>query len=734
MPQVYQGEPSLSPDQQIQWQFGDWLSLQEISLPEIEEYEAKIQLSLIVAVAHLQQGDKALAKRYIQHALEWGASRELCSRILLSGAYNSLGRASLIQQDSISSTEHFSQSVALGTPCIDTRLITPIRMVHQAMLLDMAPEQVKDWHLLLSKSQSRCPVLGHDKPTPSSLIQQLMSKLDQLLEQLMSEGNEMALDGVIVFDQKDPFLPGKLALALAYWATEHSPSDARTQERCKAFHHIKDWTKDIKIQSWGIDFYLRGLWTLQQAGLLHKCVNAESLARLKKQLDWRTFVNKETYELKNKPSNFYGVAYSIAYHRYQLGWEGPEDANALLEKISDHYQATAGEFGFADETQGKGRYDRYSFLLIAEISHRFREADLPLPKRMKVWLKNSADYVLINLNKQGDGFQYGRSIGAYGDTAFLEILSAAVWFNVLTQQEQKMAYHFSFLCTRKFIDYWWDEKRGSVNLWEDGRTTDAYRGKHRILGENFSLIYQHLYTQRIWLELGYRADQLDEQAYSDWLGELPKATLTWFNKDLVDENQQAVLTWRDSDAIFNIPLINGEQYYDHSTYLPIPYTSNGVQGIPGVHMPLLIPKIIEKNGKSSIPVSNFKNIQLFQTEEGFCLSWKHEALAVIGCKHPTFSADVSLESCFYLIPGHIKRCDDFTCSLEKINSIETEWTNSPNIKKIDSELSEISFSNSLFSKVSFEGYDRIKIEENYVSLNKKLLSTGGFKTSWKISF
>ncbi len=34
----------------------------------------------------------------------------------------------------------------------------------------------------------------------------------------------------------------------------------------------------------------------------------------------------------------------------------------------------------------------------------------------------------------------------------------------------------------------------SVNLWEKGRRTDDYRGKNRILGENLSLLHQHIAT------------------------------------------------------------------------------------------------------------------------------------------------------------------------------------------------------------------------------------------------
>jgi hypothetical protein len=73
------------------------------------------------------------------------------------------------------------------------------------------------------------------------------------------------------------------------------------------------------------------------------------------------------------------------------------------------------------------------------------------------------------------------------------------------------------------MDFWFDPKMGSVNLWEHGRRTDDYRGKHRILGENLSLARQHIYTSAIWNELGFK-DKAPDAGYAAWLDTLPKRT------------------------------------------------------------------------------------------------------------------------------------------------------------------------------------------------------------------
>jgi hypothetical protein len=92
----------------------------------------------------------------------------------------------------------------------------------------------------------------------------------------------------------------------------------------------------------------------------------------------------------------------------------------------------------------------------------------------------------------------GRSLAAYADTAFVEVLSAAAHLNVLTPKEKEIAYAFSTRGAAKYVDFWYDADMQSVNMWEKGRRVDAYRGKARILGENLSLTHQILYTSRVW--------------------------------------------------------------------------------------------------------------------------------------------------------------------------------------------------------------------------------------------
>ena len=290
--------------------------------------------------------------------------------------------------------------------------------------------------------------------------------LDGLITAVVEQGPDATLDGEPVFTGRDRFLPGKVALGFGWllW-TEEAPGVEAFDERLAQYRTLLEWTQDAPNRSWGIYYSLSALNRLRQAGLLEDAVPSDVLEQMRADLDWRGFVDADTYELKRYPANYYGVAFSIARLRATLGWDDPEHADALLERMVQHYVEHAGDSGFSDEaTDGEGRFDRYSVLLAGEMAQRFRETGTPLDDRVRHWLERSAGFVLQNLNAGGHGFQFGRSVGPYGDTAFLEVLSAAAYYGLLDETEEVMAYAFSQRVLRKYRDFWFDEGMDSVNV------------------------------------------------------------------------------------------------------------------------------------------------------------------------------------------------------------------------------------------------------------------------------
>lgn len=535
----------------------------------------------------------------------------------------------------------------------------------------------------------------------------LLPKLAFYFDRLLEEGEDLTLDDTKAFSGKDKFLPGKIAIAMSHLLLNTPRDDPDFERYLQGYRELADMTLDDTNESWGIYYYVSALYRLQQAGLLERAVRPETLEALKEEADWRQFVDEDDLTLIDLPTNYYGVAFSIARLRHLLGWEDTSASERLLDKMMAHYQEYSGEYGFSDETEGEGRFDRYSVLLIGEISQRFIETGLEVTPRMREWLRNAVDVVLVRLNKEGHGFSYGRSIGPYGDTAFLEVLSAAAHLDVLNDEEKAMAYAFATRATQRYVDFWYDEEMNSVNLWEKGRTTDDYRGKHRILGENLSLTHQHLYTAAIWDDLGM-ADERPTEDYAAWLDRLPRSTLTWFARG---EYDRALITHRDGDRVISLPLINGgKSQHMNNPYYPIPFSNGMLEGTPDEDYPQLLPRFTLEDGDELIPAAFIEDVEY--TEEGDTLQVKYRqsALDRLGKNRPKEDDRLSVETEYTFAPGAITRTDTYRTeddSLE-IDEIVMEFASFSEAAEVND--GQVTFGEGAVSGFSTEGFDECEAE------------------------
>lgn len=495
-------------------------------------------------------------------------------------------------------------------------------------------------------------------PMNRTVEDRIQPQVEALLQRLMTEERAMRLDGVEVFNGSDKFLPGKIATGMAQLVISTPRDDPRFARYLLASRRLADLTLQDPNDSWGIYYYISALHQLKQAGLLDQAVSPETLVKLRSRLDWRRFVRPNDLTLIDLPNNYYGVAFSIARLRFLLGWESEEAAQALLGKTLDHYRAYSGEYGFADETDGQGRFDRYSVLLIGEIAQRFIESGLEPPPEVRTWLRKSVDVLLPRLNTRGEGFEYGRSIGAYGETAFLEVLSAAAQLGVLSPEEAKTAYAFSSRVTARYADFWLDPRTGSVNLWDEGRRTDAYRGKHRILGENLSLARQHTYTNAIWNRLGFK-NTPPRPDYAARLAALPPVTVTWFARGRYD---RLLLTRRDPDGrVIGLPLINGGPgQHMNNPYYPVPFSPGMLSGSPDATYPHLLPRFTLEDGSVLTPLAYFQDAAVITQGRRTVLRYRQAALDRLGGEAPAPDARLSVATEYVLEPGRITRTDRYT--------------------------------------------------------------------------
>lgn len=491
-------------------------------------------------------------------------------------------------------------------------------------------------------------------------VEQAYPQLEYLIQKLVKEREGIVMDGEKALNSKDKFLPGKIATGLADLLVHLPANDPRLPGMLRDYADLADMTIGMNNESWGIYYYIGALHRLKKAGLLERAVRPATLERLRKQLDWRSFVRVPSYELIDLPTNYYGVAFSIARLRMLMGWEDTAGSEVLLDRMLKHYAKYSGEYGFSDETDGQGRFDRYSILLSAEICERFIETGLEVTPELKALLRKSADVALNSARADGTGFTTGRSLGPYGETAMLEILSTAAYLDVLTPDEKEYAYAYSARIAERYMKFWYQPGMRSVDMWNDGRRTDAYRGKHRILGENFSLLHQLIATNEMWNRAGMK-DAAPRQDLAAWLERSrPAFSLTRFARG---EHDRALAIWRDKGHVFSLSLINGGQsQHANSPYYPLPFAHDIVSGVAdsGPAHAQLSPKFTLADGSELIATAFMKDIQAQAKGAGHVVSYRQDALTRLGKNVPVADPRIRVETEYSLQPGAITRTDRYT--------------------------------------------------------------------------
>lgn len=529
--------------------------------------------------------------------------------------------------------------------------------------------------LLVAALIASVATVADEPPSPDAFNQvvetRIRPQLERFVAQLVKDGRAMQIDGTRVFNGSDRFLPGKIALAFSDLIATLPAGDPRLPRSLADFRQIAKLTIDDPNDSWGIYYYLSALNALHRQGVLREATDPLTLAKLRVRLDWRTFVDTETFTLIEHPSNYYCVAFAIARLRHNLGWEDAAGADQLFAAITAHYLKHSGPYGFSDETDGEGRYDRYSVLLAGEIAQRFMETGKTPPPQVVEWLRKSVDVMLVRLNPRGEGFEYGRSLGPYGETAIIEVLTAAAVLDLLSEEQKALAYAYASRAAQRYVEFWLDARTGSVNLWDGGRRTDGYRGKFRILGENFSLGHQYVYTNAAWNRIGHR-DKAPMRNFDAALMRLPQRTVTWFARG---EHERLLLTLRDRGRVISLPLVNGGAgQHMHSPYFPIPFSNGMLSGVPDGEEPLLVPRFELADGTVLMPLAYFRDIELDLSGGRSVVTYRQSKMDRIGGDGPLPDDRLAVSTTYSFEPGSIVRTDVYTSKVAtQIKAIAIEF-------------------------------------------------------------
>lgn len=492
----------------------------------------------------------------------------------------------------------------------------------------------------------------------NAIVQQrILAQTGVLLHRLARDKRDLRIDGTPVFNGNDKFLPGKIAIAFADYLVAQPHDDPRLADDLAAFRDIARLTIDDANETWGTYYYLLAIDKLRAAGLLTRALDETTLASLRTRLDWRTFVQPGTYVLIDHPNNYYVVALAIARLRHHLGWEDGTAADAIYQKAADHYVRYSGDFGFADETDGEGRFDRYSVLLAGELANHFIETGDRPPAEALTRLRKSADVMLLRMHDDGTGFEYGRSLGPYGETAIIETLTAAARLGVLNADERVLAYSYATRAARRYVEFWMKGATDSVNLWDDGRRTDTYRGKFRILGENLSLAHQFAYTNDGWNAMGFK-DRPVVPDFASALERRPAHLVTWFARGVYD---RVLVTHRDAGHIIGLPLISGgATQHMHHPYFPIPFSQGMLEGIPDGTAPVLVPRFTLADGSQLMPLAFIRDVTVTDAGDTTTVTFRQGELDRMGKSAPVADDRLAVTTTYTLQPHRIVRRDVFT--------------------------------------------------------------------------
>ncbi|WP_143117076.1 hypothetical protein [Allochromatium warmingii] len=114
-----------------QWQFGDWNRLAGLDSDAFAHHPRRARLALLAAAGHQQLGQLEETRRLVRLAHDWGCDRTLIERVLISGVYNTLGRANALAGRQGRARERLETALVVGAPGQDFALLMPARIRQQ---------------------------------------------------------------------------------------------------------------------------------------------------------------------------------------------------------------------------------------------------------------------------------------------------------------------------------------------------------------------------------------------------------------------------------------------------------------------------------------------------------------------------------------------------------------------------------------------------------------------------
>lgn len=458
----------------------------------------------------------------------------------------------------------------------------------------------------------------------------ILPHMKSLCEMFYDQRDGMVLDGAACFDkgQDKDFVYGTLVSSFCQVL-------GVMRQEGEDFERWIGMTREIisenivkPLNTFGILEFLSGMVALKEIGLYERIVSSDVDMIMRKKLHWNVFINPETLEFSvPRAKNYYGVAIRIALLRERLGFDDVPYSKDLLERFFEKVPVNRDGSVYMDETDGQGRYDKYSLSIASELAELYIQFDRPLPDKVKQMLMHAIEIHLMTADEQGNGCLYGRSIGGNATGTILEVLPLALYFNEV--DDKALIHSLIYQAGRRMIEFWFSSKREIFNLWDDGRQTDDYRGKHRILEVNLDLSLKMIRAQKFMEKSGWAEKKpLDRKAISEHLLALPKMNYISFDDGKYD---RGLAIYRGHKGVMMLPFISGgKNYYSHSQYMPIPYSYGLVAGSANRHALPLVSRIRFESGVVMAPIVFGDHIKVIAKGDEMHISCQYDELCIIG--------------------------------------------------------------------------------------------------------
>ena len=433
--------------------------------------------------------------------------------------------------------------------------------------------------------------------------------MERLTELIATGGPDVELDGIVCLQERSGFTQGALIENAIYLYMHYCEmGDERMEESLRRIHYFITFIEDMHVETWGKLAILRGLASMNKKGLLDR-IHPDTLDLLKAKTDYSDFLDKETLVLDNLPSNYYHVAMACAGYREQLGWEESDYSQLCLEKLME-IMLQKTQSGWMDEEVPYGRFDRYSMMIASELTDTLDALGKEVPGFVINNLKDSTDVTLCLVNERGEGVTYGRSLSVHGDSGVADVLSTAFKHGLIEAEKTDVAMSYCVKVLEKVLGFWYRPEVGYFDIWNDGRTTNGYRQKHRILEVNLDMT----------THLVHLLENMEAAGLADYrpTGNIPQYDSWMYHKiqfvKTAEEERVLYILKRGTDT-FLLPLVGAGNLWKSAAYLPFPAKPLLLEAPPESYLPFLVPEVSYADGRVAMPIQYIECVDEEQKED-----------------------------------------------------------------------------------------------------------------------